>query len=452
MLSSERPEPPSRAPQQIAPKPNHPPTGALPVITPVPPKPSEPPHTGAVDIVQVDEVQAPVEVVVEVQQPPAAEAVPPVDAGGVPEASKSATSKPALSKPAASAEPGKPETEPSKPEAQPDTAPAPAPQKPQNAEEPSAEPAPEPTTTTVAARLHDEVSALPGVAAVGEPVSRALGRLRSVMGRPDSAGVQVTEGSDEVAVDLSIVARLSHPVRQTAAAVQATAQALLSSEGWRVAEVNVDVIDTAPVEPGADLPTTDATLSSVPVTSSSAPVAPVADPAVHEETAEAEVPSDQSDDGGQAGQAASGLFLSKTPLPDDITAADEDLLADLGSAEAAVLDGAGSVPGHVRVSPRALSSAAAQLAAATFNVPAGRVGVSLQDEAGGLALRLNLPLPVLPLSLVPGPVPAGDSVRDRALNLRAPLRRAFEAATGTSLSRVDVRVTGIIALKGGGEA
>lgn len=451
MLSSERPEPPSRAPQQIAPKPNHPPTGALPVITPVPPKPSEPPHTGAVDIVQVDEVQAPVEVVAEVQQPPAAEAVLPVETGDVPEAARPAASKPADTTPAGKPEdspaPSMPKTEPSKPEARQDAAPAP-----RNTEEPSAEPAPEPAKTTAAARLHDEVSALPGVAAVGEPVSRALGRLRSVMGRPDSAGVQVTEGSDEVAVDLSIVARLSHPVRQTAAAVQATAQALLASEGWRVAEVNVDVIDTALAEPGADLPPAEAPLSSFPVAAAAEPVAPIADPAVHAETAEAEVPSDRPDGGGRAGQAASGLFLSKEPLADDITAADDDLLADLGPAEAAVLDGAGSVPGHVRVSPRALSSAAAQLAAATFNVPAGRVGVSLQDEAGGLALRLNLPLPVLPLSLSPGPVPAGDSVRDRALNLRAPLRRAFETATGTSLSRVDVRVTGIIALKGGGEA
>jgi len=222
------------------------------------------------------------------------------------------------------------------------------------------------------------------VVAVGEPVSRALGRLREAIGQAERGGVEVAEGSEQIAVDISIVTELRRPLRATARAAQAAAAARLASSGREVTEVNVEVLD---------------------VEAAPAPAAP------------------------EAGDAASGTVSGSQ-----------------GSGDASASD-APAVPGHVRVSTRALRSVATRLAAETFAVPARRIGVVLSDEGGDLALRLNLPLPVEPLvsSHTDGsPAPPAASVRERALGRRAGLRARFQELTGTALSRVDVRVTGVL--------
>jgi uncharacterized alkaline shock family protein YloU len=223
-----------------------------------------------------------------------------------------------------------------------------------------------------AAALRSAIAVVPGVAAVGEPSSRAMGRLRSAIGQPDSAGISVTEGQEQWAVDVAIVASLQRPLRDTARAAQLAAIAALSGSGRTVAEVNVEVLDA-------------------------------------EDAAE------------PVGVAAPSGGTHANPAPSGTEA---------GSALA----------GHIRVSSRALRSVVTHLAARTFGVPAERIGVSLSDEAGELALRLNLPLPVA--SLLEPAAPGAASLRERALNERVPLRRAVAELTGTSLSRVDVRVTG----------
>lgn len=235
--------------------------------------------------------------------------------------------------------------------------------------------------TSPAVIIRRAVTGVPGVLGVGEPVSRALGRLAQAIGQDSSAGVSVTQGNAELAVDLGIVVSYTYPLRDTAARVQQAVAAALADAGRTLAEVNVDVLEVAADE--------------------------------------------------------------KNPSPGTVP-------APLGGADQAA---SGSIPGHVRVGSRALSSTAQQLAARAFVVPVNRVGISLRDDAGDLALRLNLPLPVRPLSATapsaaPEPVPGADgeaaSLRERALGLRAPLRRDFEAVTGARLSRVDVQVTGVI--------
>lgn len=226
--------------------------------------------------------------------------------------------------------------------------------------------------TSPAGIIRRAVTDVPGVLGVGEPVSRALGRLAQAIGQDSSAGVSVTQGDAELAVDLGIVASFTYPLRDTAERVQQAVAAALADAGRTLAEVNVEVLEVAGDQKSPSPGTAPA------------PRAP-------------------------ANHAASG-----------------------------------KIPGHVRVGSRALSSTAQHLAARAFCVPVNRVGISLRDDAGDLALRLNLPLPVKPLGAAAAPGAADAPIRERALGLRAPLRRDFEAVTGARLSRVDVQVTGVI--------
>lgn len=101
--------------------------------------------------------------------------------------------------------------------------------------------------------------------------------------------------------------------------------------------------------------------------------------------------------------------------------------------------------GHTRVSTQALIGCARAVASEVFSVPAASVRVALNDEYGSLALSLSLPLP---LTLRPhaadGAHPDGrPTVWERARDSRAAVRDRFVRLTGASVSRVDVRVTGI---------
>jgi hypothetical protein len=97
--------------------------------------------------------------------------------------------------------------------------------------------------------------------------------------------------------------------------------------------------------------------------------------------------------------------------------------------------------GHTRISTQALSSAARAVAADVFSVPPGQVRVGLNDEFGSLALGLSLPLPIGPHGIDAAGRP---TVWERARQARAAIRDRFVELTGTHVSRVDVRVTGIL--------
>ncbi|MGO2004812.1 hypothetical protein ACTXOR_00240 [Arthrobacter rhombi] len=101
--------------------------------------------------------------------------------------------------------------------------------------------------------------------------------------------------------------------------------------------------------------------------------------------------------------------------------------------------------GHTRISTQALTSSARIIASEVFDVQPGSIKVSLNDEFGALALRLSLPLPIAPLAYDrPEKPDASESVMARARDARSILRDRFVELTGSHVSRVDVRVTGVV--------
>ena len=101
--------------------------------------------------------------------------------------------------------------------------------------------------------------------------------------------------------------------------------------------------------------------------------------------------------------------------------------------------------GHTRISTQALTSSARIIASEVFDVQPGSIKVTLNDEFGALALRLSLPLPIAPLAYDrPEKLDASESVMARARDARSTLRDRFVELTGSHVSRVDVRVTGVV--------
>lgn len=360
-------------------RPTSPPTGALPLVDP----PTNPP-TGALPV-----TDAPV--------------TPPSTAPDVPPPSRPA---PSLAKAPAGPEQGQhEESQAPEPPAPPAT----------GTSDPRSDAFPKRgESSALATAVRTAVLAVPGVAGVGEPVSRVLGRIAQAMGQDSGFGVAVTGGEEDLVVDLGFVARPVRPLRNTAEAVRAAVASVVGAHGRRATEVNIDVLDVAAPNPDSAAPG-GANAEAV------SPEAPTA-----QDTATGEPPG-------------------PTGLGSDPAAA----TTPSGSAPTGPgLAASGTVPGHVRISSRALSSTARHLAAATFGTPERRISVTLQDDAGDLALRLNLPLPLTGLRAAP----PESTLRTRALKLRTPLRVEFERITGAKLSRVDVLVTGIVTDADGGAA
>ncbi|MBF4994725.1 hypothetical protein ITX31_11465 [Arthrobacter gandavensis] len=103
--------------------------------------------------------------------------------------------------------------------------------------------------------------------------------------------------------------------------------------------------------------------------------------------------------------------------------------------------------GHNRISTQALTSTAQAVAAEHFGVAASAVRVTWSDDQGLLALSLALPVTMPPLGAVatdPGLVArTGGSVWDRARAAKPVLLERITYLTGSILSLVDIRVTGI---------
>lgn len=103
--------------------------------------------------------------------------------------------------------------------------------------------------------------------------------------------------------------------------------------------------------------------------------------------------------------------------------------------------------GHNRISTQALVSTANAAAAETFGLDPGRVKSVFTDDGGLLALQLALALPIPPLTQVvedPQAVDAfGGSVARRAAAAGPVVLQRVAELTGTTLSRVDIRVTGL---------
>ena len=112
-----------------------------------------------------------------------------------------------------------------------------------------------------------------------------------------------------------------------------------------------------------------------------------------------------------------------------------------------VLEHNSALAGHNRISTQALTSTAKAAAAEFFRVPPAQIRVSWSDDQGMLALSLALPASLPPLTRIavdPGLVDrVGGSVWDRAHEAKALLKDKVTELTGSLVSRVNVRITGV---------
>jgi uncharacterized alkaline shock family protein YloU len=115
--------------------------------------------------------------------------------------------------------------------------------------------------------------------------------------------------------------------------------------------------------------------------------------------------------------------------------------------------GVRQLAGHNRISTQALSSVAKAAAAESFGVAPADVRVEWHDDGGLLALSLALPVSVPSLAAVrrdPQRVAAtGGSIRERAIRAKAVILQKVTWLTGSQLSRVDIRVSGVRSGEGG---
>lgn len=95
--------------------------------------------------------------------------------------------------------------------------------------------------------------------------------------------------------------------------------------------------------------------------------------------------------------------------------------------------------GYTRVSAQALTGTARAAAAQAFAVDPSLVRAFLRDDSGYLALDIHLPVS---LSAADGAF--RGTVLDQVRQKRAQIGEHFTALTGSLVSRVDVRVTGIV--------
>ncbi|MET4586444.1 hypothetical protein ACVLB3_002352 [Pseudarthrobacter sp. PvP022] len=101
--------------------------------------------------------------------------------------------------------------------------------------------------------------------------------------------------------------------------------------------------------------------------------------------------------------------------------------------------------GHTRITAKALTVAVEAVAAQAFGLPAGTVRASLRDDAGLLAITVAVPLPVpalLELAAADADgVPGVPTVFEQSDLARAAIIKHTGAVTGTTVSRVDIRLT-----------
>ncbi|MDP5226426.1 MULTISPECIES: hypothetical protein [Arthrobacter] len=104
--------------------------------------------------------------------------------------------------------------------------------------------------------------------------------------------------------------------------------------------------------------------------------------------------------------------------------------------------------GHNRFSNQALTSLAKAACAEVLEVPAQEVRVEWRDDDGLLALSLVTPLGLPGLSeVVRDPevlAAAGGSIWDRAVDAKADIRARVMQLSGSELSRVDIRISGVL--------
>lgn len=96
-------------------------------------------------------------------------------------------------------------------------------------------------------------------------------------------------------------------------------------------------------------------------------------------------------------------------------------------------------PGYTRIGAHALSNAARGIAGNLFGIDPYLVRVFLRDDAGYLALSIHLPLSL---------GGSTTSMLQDARTRRPILGQQFTDLTGALVSKVDIRITGVVAAAG----
>lgn len=106
-----------------------------------------------------------------------------------------------------------------------------------------------------------------------------------------------------------------------------------------------------------------------------------------------------------------------------------------------------ALAGHNRISTQALTSVTQAAAAENFGVQANEVRVSFSDDAGRLAISLATPVAVPSLAdLVTKRSPAiqsGGSIWARTISAKKSVLDKVSYLTGSDVSKVDIRITGV---------
>lgn len=108
--------------------------------------------------------------------------------------------------------------------------------------------------------------------------------------------------------------------------------------------------------------------------------------------------------------------------------------------------------GHNRISTQALTSVAKVATADVLDVAPGQVRVSWSDEAGTLALSISSVMGAPSLQQIrenPARVAqSGGSILSRATAAKALILEQVERLTGSTLSSVDIRISGLLTRDG----
>lgn len=108
--------------------------------------------------------------------------------------------------------------------------------------------------------------------------------------------------------------------------------------------------------------------------------------------------------------------------------------------------------GHNRISTQALTSVAKVAAADVLDVAPGQVRVSWSDEAGALALSISSAMGAPSLQQIQQDparvVQSGGSILSRATAAKALILEQVERLTGSTLSSVDIRISGLLTRDG----
>lgn len=113
----------------------------------------------------------------------------------------------------------------------------------------------------------------------------------------------------------------------------------------------------------------------------------------------------------------------------------------------------GGFSGHNRITTQALTSTAKAVAGEAFSISPRQVRADWTDDSGLLALVLAVPIAVPSLNRV-GREPSvverfGGTIWHRASAAKPFILDRVMALTGSRLSRVDIRVTGVRVTDGG---